>query len=475
MDEPPLGHGEPYRPLSRRAQIVTILLIIGIGATIVSIVSGAWERTLLEDVRDGELITQQQADDSDRRQLIVSLVDGTVYIAITVFFLLWFHRAYRNLPALGGDRRWGTGWAIGGWFVPILASWRPKQIVNDIWRESGPRSTDAYGTKDEGNKVPNLFLVWWLLWLLMGSLYWTATRLSWSAVTLDELDASNGLFLLADVLSIVTAALAVVFVQRATARQEERARVLDLIPDDDRTPIGRRTSTWVVVACLLVGSALQGGIAYASWSGSLSGESASGPESEPVTSSGALVSDNFFTAGLWLVDDNADLTFDIVEGTYRIYLKKPGLWSSIRPLPEDAESLSMDADAAVENIDLKTDFYGISCLTSSGESFLFGVSPDGYYTVAYDPGGDRKLEFQRLIEDSAPRKFSAVHARNRLRAGCVREGDAMKLSLFVNGERLTETRHEALGDLKEIGLFVYSENGGTDVRFDDVFVRRVAQ
>ena len=62
-----------------------------------------------------------------------------------------------------------------------------------------------------------------------------------------------------------------------------------------------------------------------------------------------------------------------------------------------------------------------------------------------------------------------------MRAECVREGDTMKLSLFLNGERLTETRHAALGDLEEIGLFVYSENGGTDVGFDDVFVRRVAQ
>jgi hypothetical protein len=42
----------------------------------------------------------------------------------------------------------------------------------------------------------------------------------------------------------------------------------------------------------------------------------------------------------------------------------------------------MDADASAETIELKTDFFGISCLTASDESFLFGVSPDGYYTVA---------------------------------------------------------------------------------------------
>jgi uncharacterized protein DUF4328 len=474
LEEPQLGHGEPYRPLGRRAQILTILLIIGIGATILSIVSGVMERSLLEDARQGQLVTQQQADDNDSRQLLVAIVDGAVYMAIAVFFLFWFHRAYRNLDALGGDRRWGTGWAVGGWFVPILASWRPKQIANDIWRESGPRTTDEYGTKDEGNKVPNLFLVWWLSWLLMGSLYWAATRMSWSAVTLDEVEATNGLFLLADIVSIVAAALAVVFVQRATAREEERARVLDLIPDDDRTSVIRRRSTWVVAACLLLGVALQGGIAYASWNGSLESKSSSEPEASPSSESGTLVSDSFFTAGVWLVDDQSDVAFGIADGAYRIDVKKPGLWSSVRPLPQDVESLSMDADASVETIDLKTDLYGISCMTESGESFQFGMSPDGYYTVAYDPGGDQDLEFKTLVEDYAPRRFSTVHATNRLRAECVREGEVMKLRFFVNGNRLAETKHEFSGRLVGVELFAYSERGGTDVRYDNVFVRSLS-
>ena len=182
------------------------------------------ERSLLEDAQQGQFITPQQADDSDRRQLIVAVVDGTVFIATGVFFLFWLHRAYRNLPALGGDRRYGTGWAIGSWFVPFLNAWRPKQIVNDIWRESGARTTDEYGTKNEGKNVPNFFLLWWLAWLLMGTLYWIATRTSWSAVTIDELLAANGLFLAADISSILAAAIAVVLVQRVTSREQEGAR-----------------------------------------------------------------------------------------------------------------------------------------------------------------------------------------------------------------------------------------------------------
>ncbi len=98
MDEPTLPHGEPYCPLGRRAQILTILLIIGIGTTIAAVVSGLIERSLLEDAQQGQFITPQQADDSDRRQLIVAVVDGTVFIATGVFFLFWFHRAYRTSP-----------------------------------------------------------------------------------------------------------------------------------------------------------------------------------------------------------------------------------------------------------------------------------------------------------------------------------------------------------------------------------------
>jgi hypothetical protein len=169
------------------------------------------------------------------------------------------------------------------------------------------------------------------------------------------------------------------------------------------------------------------------------------------------------------------LTFDYVEDAYHIYLKKPGLWSSIRALPDGVESLTMEADASAEDIDLRTDFFGISCLTASGESFLFGMSPDGYYTVAFDPGGDQQLEFQRLIEDSALRKFSTPNAVNRLRAECVRDGDVMKLRFLVNGKRVTETQHESSGRLVGVELFAYSEKGGTDIRFDNVLVRPVPQ
>jgi Domain of unknown function (DUF4328) len=103
------------------------------------------ERSLLADIEQGRFVTQQELDDNDVRQGLVAAADFILVTATAVFFLLWFYRAYRTLTSLGVScLRWGYGWAIGGWFVPILSLWRPKQIANDIWRESAPRTTDEY-------------------------------------------------------------------------------------------------------------------------------------------------------------------------------------------------------------------------------------------------------------------------------------------------------------------------------------------
>ena len=63
----------------------------------------------------------------------MNAIFAVLVIATGVAFLVWFSRAYRNLDALDLPRRYGTGWAIGGWFVPFLNFARPKQVADDIW------------------------------------------------------------------------------------------------------------------------------------------------------------------------------------------------------------------------------------------------------------------------------------------------------------------------------------------------------
>ena len=78
-------------------------------------------------------------------------------------FLVWFYRARKNADGRGQQQRWGAGWAIGGWFVPIVSLWFPYQIMADIWRANLPA--------ERRNQPAVLPGFWWGCWLAGGGLW----------------------------------------------------------------------------------------------------------------------------------------------------------------------------------------------------------------------------------------------------------------------------------------------------------------
>ena len=66
------------------------------------------------------------------------MLGGILMAIITgIIYLMWLHRAYQNLPALGVTKLDATpGWAVGYYFIPILNLFRPYQTMVEILRES---------------------------------------------------------------------------------------------------------------------------------------------------------------------------------------------------------------------------------------------------------------------------------------------------------------------------------------------------
>ena len=85
-----------------------------------------------------------------------------VFLVVGLMFVVWFYRAYTNLPHLGVEGlRFSRVWALTSWVIPIVNLWRPKQLMNDIWRASDP-DLPAYGSPPwRGQAVPGIFLLWW--------------------------------------------------------------------------------------------------------------------------------------------------------------------------------------------------------------------------------------------------------------------------------------------------------------------------
>jgi hypothetical protein len=234
---------EGVRPLEGRARWAVIALVAVIATDILAIGSDLLEIRLMGRLVDGADVSPSSLDSDDIRQGVVALVVFAAYVAAIVLFIRWFHRAYSNLPALRSSPRFTRGWAIWGWFVPILWFWRPKQIANDIWRGSDPSPRSLEIAKTD---VATLLGLWWAVWIISGLVYTrstlaylntpTATDAGVSAMlgSTDDAEAIRNIAILdvvASGIDIAAAVLAILVVRELTSRQLARERMLATAPD----------------------------------------------------------------------------------------------------------------------------------------------------------------------------------------------------------------------------------------------------
>ena len=210
---------DPFDPLEGRARWAKLLLGLSGLLALVSVFLFLERASAFETFIDtGDFRDWERSDD---RFALVGLPQTAVGIATIVLFLVWFHRAYKNLPALGARRlRWTAGWSIGAWFVPFLNLVRPKAIANDIWKASDPELPGETALWRE-RPVSPLVHWWWAVYLLsIISITFTFddTGLPDSGdVTVARIAAVRS------ALGVVAAFLAIRMISRVTERQRERA------------------------------------------------------------------------------------------------------------------------------------------------------------------------------------------------------------------------------------------------------------
>ena len=86
------------------------------------------------------------------------VVGVLLLLNIIPVFLIWLYHASRNAEQLGHWPRRSAGWAIGGWFIPVVSLWFPCQAVSDLWRAAQP--------PERRTRIPWLVVAWWTCWLL---------------------------------------------------------------------------------------------------------------------------------------------------------------------------------------------------------------------------------------------------------------------------------------------------------------------
>src|SRR5579871_3682790 len=123
------------RNLDRMMLAAVAALTLTVAASCVSIVFDIGRLTVLNhlvsDTSSGDVIRFPSdlaaAHTSDDQTSVISAIELGTFVIAGLCFIARFHRAYTDLMGLGAATvRHALGWAIGGWFVPILNLWRPK-------------------------------------------------------------------------------------------------------------------------------------------------------------------------------------------------------------------------------------------------------------------------------------------------------------------------------------------------------------
>jgi uncharacterized protein DUF4328 len=208
-----------YKPIAVRAHVLRWWLAAGVAVGAVVTVLNAIHLSILD--ADSFAGSEAVAASDDRLAAGGAALVAT-FLVSTLLWLAWFHRAYRNLESLEPIApRFGTGWAVGAWFVPILNLFRPKQIANDIWRGTDPEPPRGRAWTDR--PVAPLVHWWWVSWLVASVLGNLSARLLSDARTLGQERAAVLLDIAAGISYVVAGVLAVLFVRAVTEREAARA------------------------------------------------------------------------------------------------------------------------------------------------------------------------------------------------------------------------------------------------------------
>ncbi|MET9107787.1 DUF4328 domain-containing protein [Streptomyces zhihengii] len=213
-----------YQPLRSPVGLgLAAVILLGVVAVtdIVAALAAFNIRRVVTAMSDGGFLAvgQEDADFADMMMAGASGAQLLALLATVPVFIVWFHRVRANAGLFAPDRfTRGTGWAIGGWFVPIAFLWIPRGVAAETWRAS---RTDPHAPDD--HERATLLNVWWGLFVAA----WIATRFAdrryERAESLHEIVSAADFVVLACLLDVVAAVVAALFVHRLTRMQHAKA------------------------------------------------------------------------------------------------------------------------------------------------------------------------------------------------------------------------------------------------------------
>ncbi|MER5777426.1 DUF4328 domain-containing protein [Streptomyces sp. NPDC002039] len=203
------------------ATALTVLLSVGAAVDLFSSGVNLYVWRLMKDaISDPSSLSDHSIDLADLLNVATGVAQATLRLATIVVFLIWFHRVRCNGQVFRPDGfSQSAGWAIGGWFVPIANLFFPYRTARETWKASIQLAPD--GSYRHVSTAP--VTAWWTVFVATLFLDRVFSKRYLAAETPEAVRDVSALGAVTDVVTIVAAVLAVVFVRKLTALQRAKA------------------------------------------------------------------------------------------------------------------------------------------------------------------------------------------------------------------------------------------------------------
>ncbi|PKH46621.1 hypothetical protein KKB3_00400 [Dehalococcoides mccartyi] len=203
-----------------------LLLIITIG----SIISDYMQVEFINHAMTGSSISEADAVANDNRQAIFGMLSFIAIIVVDVLFLIWIHRAHKNLAPLGAtELQYSPGWAVGGFFIPVANIFIPYQVTREIWKASAPDYPNYKESNWKNVRLSSVLGWWWALYLINNFVSWVMIRSSGNLDTLADIQAYTVIVLISDVILVPAIISAMGLVWEINNRQTQRCKAKNLL------------------------------------------------------------------------------------------------------------------------------------------------------------------------------------------------------------------------------------------------------
>ena len=199
---------------SKRAKLIVNVFWAICILNLIAVISGYFEFELLERIRDGEIISEQEANANDLRQGVIGIFQSGFYIASIILFLNWFRRAYGNLHRTRIKQlEYSETMAVWSFVIPIISLYRPYKIAKEIVVETRKKLNEL--TSDYKSQT-NLSIigVWWALFLITNYIGQFSLKSVFKDDTIDQLITSTQAYMVSDFMDIPAAIVTLLMIKQ---------------------------------------------------------------------------------------------------------------------------------------------------------------------------------------------------------------------------------------------------------------------